>query len=199
MSFKSKIPDLTIPKCAILDFLFPSGTTPSDKPLWINAQDQSISNSPKSALLYARRLGLGLQRLGVKSGDVCLLFTPNHIFVPVAYWGVVGLGAAFSGANPNFTVKELEYQIAILQPKVLLVHPSLLETAKKAAKKAGLSEGQLYLFADREVPSVGVVRDWRTILGTPEEGNNWQWKKLSPEEAQTQVAAINFSSGYVSC
>jgi 4-coumarate--CoA ligase len=216
MHFKSKIPDLVIPKCSILDYLFPPGTEPSEKPLWINAKDESISNSPKSALLYARRLGFGLKRLGVKSGDVCMLFTPNHIFVPVAYWGVVGLGAAFSGANPNFTVKgmrvgrdwvdvrgianggggiELEYQIAILQPKVLLVHPSLLETGKKAAKKAGLRENQLYLFADLEAPSVGEVRDWRTILGTPEEGSKWQWKKLSPEEAQTQVAAINFSSG----
>jgi 4-coumarate--CoA ligase len=105
MPFKSKIPDLVIPKCSILDYLFPPGTEPSEKPLWINAKDESISNSPKSALLYARRLGFGLQRLGVKSGDVCMLFTPNHIFVPVAYWGVVGLGAAFSGANPNFTVK----------------------------------------------------------------------------------------------
>jgi 4-coumarate--CoA ligase len=90
---------------------------------------------------------------------------------------------------------ELEYQVAILQPKVLLVHPSLLETGKKAAKKAGLREDQLYLFADLETPSVGEVRDWRTILGTPEEGSKWQWKNLSPEEAQTQVAAINFSSG----
>jgi 4-coumarate--CoA ligase len=89
MHFKSKIPDLVIPKCSILDYLFPPGTEPSEKPLWINAKDESISNSPKSALLYARRLGFGLQRLGVKSGDVCMLFTPNHIFDEVLDDGAV--------------------------------------------------------------------------------------------------------------
>ena len=33
-----------------------------------------------------------------------MIFTPNHIFVPVAYLGVVGAGYAFSGANPVYTV-----------------------------------------------------------------------------------------------
>jgi hypothetical protein len=33
-----------------------------------------------------------------------MIFTPNHIFVPVAYLGIVSAGAAFSGANPAYTV-----------------------------------------------------------------------------------------------
>lgn len=49
-------------------------------------------------------MGLGLQKLGVKAGDSLLVFTPNHIFVPVAYLGTVCLGCAFSGASPAFTV-----------------------------------------------------------------------------------------------
>jgi hypothetical protein len=91
---------------------------------------------------------------------------------------------------------ELEYQISVLQPKVLLVHPNLIATAKIAAAKAKLPENRLYLFSDRETPSIDSFKDWRTILGTAEEGETWQWRKLSPEESQTRVAAINFSSGY---
>jgi len=33
-----------------------------------------------------------------------VIFTPNHIYVPVAYLGILGAGAAFSGLNPAYTV-----------------------------------------------------------------------------------------------
>lgn len=105
MVFKSPFPDIDIPKCNILDFMFPADKVPSDKPLWIDADDPSHSLSPCSALQWIKRLGFGMERLGIKRGDACLIFTPNHIYVPVAYLGFVGYGASFSGSNPAFTVK----------------------------------------------------------------------------------------------
>lgn len=59
--------------------------------------------SPKGALQWVKRLGVGLSQLGINKGDVILIFTPNHIFVPVAYLGIVGSGYVFSGANPSYT------------------------------------------------------------------------------------------------
>jgi 4-coumarate--CoA ligase len=105
MPFESRLPPLTLRKCGILDYLFPSHETPSERPLWIDSADTSNWLSPKGALALAKRFGLGLHRLGVRPGDVCLLFTPNHIMVPVSYFGCVGVGAAFSGANPAFNEK----------------------------------------------------------------------------------------------
>lgn len=105
MSFVSKLESLPLQRSSILDFLFPSHTAISDKPLWIDATDTSRWHSPKSALALAKRLGFGLEGLGVRPGDRCLLFTPNHVMVPVAYIGIVAVGAAFSGANPAFTEK----------------------------------------------------------------------------------------------
>lgn len=104
MPFVSKQPSLKIPECSILDYLF-AKEAPSDEPLWIDSTDVNHFHSAKSGLAVARRLGFGLQQIGVQSGDRCLLFTPNHIYVPVAYMAIVGLGAAFSGANPAFTEK----------------------------------------------------------------------------------------------
>ncbi|EXJ61682.1 hypothetical protein A1O7_02111 [Cladophialophora yegresii CBS 114405] len=195
MPFVSKLASLPLQKCSILDFLFPSDQGISDKPLWIDARDPSHWQSPKSALALARRLGFGLQRLGVQPGDRCLLFTPNHIMVPVSYLGIVGAGAAFSGANPAFTETELQYQITTLQPKILLVHPNLISTAKAAAAKSAVPGLRLYVFSDRRTGALEGLPDWHDILGTPEQGETWQWKKLSPEESQTTIAAINFSSG----
>lgn len=53
------------------------------------------------------RVGLGLQRLGLKFGDTLLVFKPNHIFIPVSYLGTVCIGVAFSGASLACTVNGL--------------------------------------------------------------------------------------------
>jgi len=104
MTIKSHRPNLEVKEGNILDWLFPKGSTPSDKPLWIDATNNDVSLSPKQLVPWVKRVGYGLQRLGVRAGDSLLVFTPNHIFVPVAYLGTVCLGCAFSGASPAFTV-----------------------------------------------------------------------------------------------
>jgi 4-coumarate--CoA ligase len=104
MPFKSPFPDVEIPKVDILTYLFPPGQTPSTKPLWIDSKDPSNSLSPAQLLQWVKRLAVGLERSGVKRGDVVMIYTPNHIFVPVAYLGIVGAGYAFSGANPIYTL-----------------------------------------------------------------------------------------------
>lgn len=104
MPISSPFPPVNIPKVNILDYLFPLGETPSTTPLWIDSKDTSISLSPAQLLQWVKRLGFGLERMGVEKGEVVMIFTPNHIFVPVAYLGIVGAGNAFSGANPLYTI-----------------------------------------------------------------------------------------------
>jgi 4-coumarate--CoA ligase len=70
----------------------------------MDSKDTSISLSAAQLLEWVRRLALGLDALGLKRGDVVMIYTPNHVFVPVAYLGIVGAGYSFSGANPLYTV-----------------------------------------------------------------------------------------------
>lgn len=104
MIFKSPFPTLDIPKTNLLTYLFPPGEEPSDEPLWLDSKNDKHNLSPKQLLGWVKRLSFGLQRLGMKRGDVVMICTPNHIFVPVAYLGIVGTGCIFSGANPAYTV-----------------------------------------------------------------------------------------------
>lgn len=104
MPFKSLLPDIDIPKVDLLTYVFPEGSTPSTEPLWRDTKDPENSLSPAQALQWMKRLGVGLRKAGVKKGEVVMIFTPNHIFVPVAYLGIAGNGYAFSGANPIYTV-----------------------------------------------------------------------------------------------
>ena len=104
MPLSSPFPELQIPKVDILTYLFPPGETQSRDPLWIDSEDTKISLSPLQLLQWVKRLAFGLERSGAKKGEVIMTYTPNHIFVPVAYLGIVGAGYAFSGANPIYTL-----------------------------------------------------------------------------------------------
>jgi 4-coumarate--CoA ligase len=104
MPFSSTFPALNIPKCNLLEYLFPKGSTPADTPIWIDHKDSGNHLTSRTLLQWTKRLALGLDRVGSKPGEVVMIMSPNHIFVPVAYLGIVGSKRIFSGANPAYTV-----------------------------------------------------------------------------------------------
>ena len=95
---------IEIPSKSILDWLFPEDQEASDVPIWIDAEDPKRSLSPRQALQWSKKLGVGLQRLGLKENDVVLIYSTNHIFIPVVYFGSAGNGYIFSGCNPAYGV-----------------------------------------------------------------------------------------------
>ncbi|KAF9887229.1 hypothetical protein FE257_010357 [Aspergillus nanangensis] len=195
MSYKSVFPPLHLPQTNILTYLYPKNEPLSDKPIWIDTANPSHSLSPRQMLSWVRRLGFGLDRIGVKPGEVVLILTPNHLFVPVAYQGIVGSGRIFSGANPAYTTSELEYQIKNTEAKLLLVHPSLLNNAVEAGRRAGVNKNRIFLFHDdAQTGPVDGVHDWRTMIGSEQEGRSWQWDEMTTT-SQKVVATINYSSG----
>ncbi|KAK3116454.1 hypothetical protein LTR53_003180 [Teratosphaeriaceae sp. CCFEE 6253] len=195
MIIRSPLPDIDIPKVDILTHLFPDGKPVSDEPVWIDAADPERHLSPRQLLLWVKRLALGLDRLGVQHGDIVMIYTPNTIFVPVAYLGIVGSSRAFSAANPIYTVAEVTHQLKNTGAVCILAHPSMLKNAVEAAKAAGLSQDRIYQFDDKPCPTTDGVRDWRDMIASPEEAEPYQWKKLRGEEAVNTVATINYSSG----
>ena len=89
---------------------------------------------------------------------------------------------------------ETAHQMKDTGAQVILVHPSLLDTAQRAAKEAGLPPGRIFLFDEFETPSANGVTDYRNMIGTVEEARNYNWTRMS-EESKERVATINYSSG----
>ncbi|KIM99958.1 hypothetical protein OIDMADRAFT_42856 [Oidiodendron maius Zn] len=195
MPLFSPFPELQIPKVDILTYLFPPGETQSRDPLWIDSEDTKISLSPVQLLQWVKRLAFGLERSGTKKGEVVMIYTPNHIFVPVAYLGIVGAGYAFCGANPIYTLPEMVHQLKTTGAQIILSHPDVIRTAVAAAKEVGISKSRIFQFSDQENQTLDGVKDWRHLVGTPLEGEQYFWPKLSPEESLNTVATINYSSG----
>lgn len=195
MPFKSPHPDLEIPKCNILSYVFADGRSKEAKPLWIDAANPSNSLSLSQMHLYIKRFAAGLDNMRIREGGAVMVFSPNHIYVPMVYLGAAGSKRAFTGANPIYTVSEVSYQMKILDAAMVLIHPSLLETGLKAAKEAGIPKSHIFIFSDERCEPTQGIRDWREMLGTEAEGQRWQWDLLEGKAAETTIACINFSSG----
>ncbi|KAI9726036.1 MAG: hypothetical protein M1828_002044 [Chrysothrix sp. TS-e1954] len=187
--------NIDIPETDLLTWLFPPGSEPSNKPIWYDAENPERSLSPRQALQWARRLGLGLKRLGLQEDDVVMIHSTNHIFVPVAYLGAAGHGYIFSGSNPAYGVSEIKFQIENTGAKVLLVDPILLDAALRAADQAKFPRSRIFLFSDTECRRTQGLSDWRTILAHSDEASGAQWRRLSPEEHRSKIAVLNYSSG----
>ncbi|RVX68681.1 hypothetical protein B0A52_07108 [Exophiala mesophila] len=197
MIFKSKYPPVEVPECNILSFVFPPGRKPSEKPIWIDANDHSNSLSLADMLSWVKRFAAGLDMLGVGQGETIMVFTPNHIFVPVAYLATAGSKRIFTGANPAYTVDEVAYQMKIIRATIVLIHPSLLHQGLAAAKQAQIPISRVFQFSSVECPVRNGVRDWRdiTTMVSKTEAQSWQWDTLPRHQSQNTIAAVNFSSG----
>lgn len=194
MVYKSKFEDIVIPQCNILSYLFPAGESPSTKPLLIDAKTPSKRLSSADLLLWVQRFAQGLDRLRVPIDTAVMVFTPNHLYVPVAYLAAAGSRRYYTGANPAYTADELSFQISMVKPAVVLIHPSLLETGYAASKKANLPSTKVFLFDDDDCEEQRGIRDWKTFLAPVQDAASWRWDDLG-SKATKQIATINFSSG----
>lgn len=99
---------IDIPLTDVLSYVFPDNVEPYDQPIWIDAVHPTTKSlSPKQLLHWVKRLGVGLDRLNVAQNEVVLMYSANHIWVPVAYLGIAGSGRVFSGCNPAYGVNGL--------------------------------------------------------------------------------------------
>lgn len=87
------------------------------------------------------------------------------------------------------------HQITNTGAQVILAHPSMIETAVAAADKAGFDRSRIFQFSDTYNPPYLGINDWRSLIGTVEQGESYSWPKLSPQESVNTVATINYSSG----
>ncbi|KAF2269534.1 4-coumarate-CoA ligase [Lojkania enalia] len=186
---------IDIPATDLLTYLFPTSQTASDTPIWIDADDPSNALSPRQLLQWVKRLGAGLQGLGLKSQDVVMVYSHNHIFMPVAYLGIAGSGCIFSGCNPSYGVEETVYQLRDTECRAILVDPTLLDTLLKAAIKASFPRDRIFLFSDKDHIGIDGIRGWRSFLPPVSQTDSWTWKLMDATESRTTIAALNYSSG----
>ncbi|KAI8629793.1 4-coumarate-CoA ligase [Xylariaceae sp. FL1651] len=113
-----------------------------------------------------------------KTGIVAIIIAPNHMFVPVAFLGIVCAGFCISAANPAYVltvnaVLKLVQQIRHTTTKLILVHPDHTITVLAEASNVGFPKSRVFSF-----PMIP------TSLG-----------RLSSIQSRDTIATINYSSG----
>ena len=147
-------------------------------------------------LSWVKRFAVGLDRMGVKESRAVMVFSPNHIFVPMAYLAAAGSKRYFTGANPIYTANEVAHQMKTIEAAIVLVHPALLKTGIAAAKQANVPLDHVFQFSDKECStSPEGVKDWRTMVASESDAASWQWDPLEGQPSVDTICAINFSSG----
>ncbi|KIL59214.1 hypothetical protein M378DRAFT_27129 [Amanita muscaria Koide BX008] len=136
------------------------------------------------------------KKYNVGEDDVVLVFSRNHIDYPILMWAVHVLGGIVSGANPDFSVNELVYQINETKPVVLVTLPDCLEIATTAAQSTGIPSERIIIF---DAPSTRVSPAYVTVGELIKTGSKskrvFKERKLLPGEGKTKLAFFSFSSG----
>ena len=129
-----------------------------------------------------------------------MLFSPNDIFFPVIFMGVIMAGGIFTGANPAYVARELIHQLRVSEPRFLLCAPGSLETGLKAASQVSLPQDHVYVF--KTIPVTGPwgesdrgCRHWSTLMASVAEGKAFRWENLSSREECEKTIVLNSSSG----
>jgi fatty-acyl-CoA synthase len=86
------------------------------------------------------RMAAYLQSEGIGKGDRVALLSPNDICYFDLLFACAKLGAIFVPLNWRLAITELEYILQNCRPKVVAVHPQLVEFQENAAAAFGLTE-----------------------------------------------------------
>lgn len=200
---------IPIPECSLPKWIFGSSKEPlegGDGKALIDADrpDTHFLTFDDYRLL-SKRIGLGLQRAGLRPGDRVLLFSGNNVYFPSAFLGVLMAGGVFTGANPGFVARELAYQLRDSGASFLIAAKDSLDVAVQAAEEAGLAKDRVYIFdAEQDPrgsrPAPGAkgrqrgLKHWTELIQTDlAEAAGWDW--VEPSDPRNTTCCLNYSSG----
>lgn len=203
MAIVEAIDTVEIPAIDVLTYVFTAGTEDSRAlPQYFDADLPSRNFSVRGAESYAKRFAKGLQIRGLKPDEKVLLYSPNDLYFPVLFWGVLAASCVFTGITGAALPSELAYQVKNSDARLIVAAPDRLEQAINGATQAGLPKASVVAFAntpeDEALAKSHGVLSWRDLWVPEDEIKDFRWRTFhSQEEAMNTTAVINYSSGWV--
>lgn len=211
MTIKSRW-TVDIPRCSLQQWIFGSATGPvPDFKVFIDPEkpDTNFLTMADYRLL-AKRLAVGLLRIGLNPGDRVLVFSGNSLFYPSVFVGILAAGGIFTGANPTFVARELAYQLRDSGARYLIVSDAALPTALEAAKEVGLPQSNIIVLDNNVPPAqelthtpspspgakgrISGIKHWTELItNNLSQAQSWSWTE--PANPETTTCCLNYSSG----
>jgi len=100
----------------------------------------------------AKKLAVGLEKLGVGSGDRVGTLAPNTYQHLEAYFGVPSSGGVLHTINPRLHEDDLAYIVNHAEDKVLLVDETLVEVLESFREEVNVEHVVVFDYGDGPVP-----------------------------------------------
>ncbi|KAL0567882.1 hypothetical protein V5O48_014109 [Marasmius crinis-equi] len=162
---------------------------------WLIDDETGVKYSEQELKERTIALSTALQRrFSLKSDDVVVLFSGNHIEpsqdYPVCIWATQCFLGIVAPTNPAFTVPELTKHLGFVKASLVITQSDLLPTVEKAAKQAGILFDRIVTINEHE--------DRTSIPRLIQEGRLLPPAKeytLAPGDNKKKIAFYNTSSG----
>ena len=136
----------------------------------------------------AKKLAVGLEKLGVGSGDRVGTLAPNTYQHLEAYFGVPSSGGVLHTINPRLHEDDLAYIVNHAEDKVLLVDETLVEVLESFREEVTVEHVVVLDYGDGPVPDG--TTSYKELLAGADEGE-FEY----PELDEKQAAALCYTSG----
>ncbi|CAN0843758.1 4-coumarate--CoA ligase 1 [Linum grandiflorum] len=183
--FRSKLPDIDIPNHLPLhSYIFQNISHHASRPCLINSLTGDVYTYA-DVHLTSRRVAAGLDKLGVRQGDVIMLLLPNCPQFVLAFLGASFRGAIATAANPFFTPAEISKQAKASGAKLVITQSAFAEKVKDLADS---SDGAIKVVCVDTTPF-----DWCLHFSELAEADEAAAPKveINPDD----VVALPYSSG----
>ncbi|KAF3452803.1 hypothetical protein FNV43_RR03236 [Rhamnella rubrinervis] len=133
--FRSKLPDIYIPSHLPLhSYCFENISQFKDRTCLIDgATGETYTYSDVE--LTARKVAAGLDKLGIRQGDVIMLWLPNCTQFVFAFLGASYIGAMSTTANPFYTSAEVAKQASASKARLIITQAAYVDKVKDFAKQ----------------------------------------------------------------
>ncbi|KAL5067829.1 hypothetical protein RYX36_018716 [Vicia faba] len=185
----------TEPNLSLTAFLFQSTSSIGDNIALADAQTGD-SLTFRQLKTQVTALSRSLLRLGIKRGDVVLLFAPNSIRFPVCFLAIAAIGAIATTCSPLYTVSELSKQIQDSNPKLVFTVLELLDKIEQLPLDLYLPSILLDGALDQIFPPKifsSLICDYEELIGESKESSDEF--PANSIVSQSDVAVILYSSG----
>ncbi|KAE8056776.1 hypothetical protein FH972_013516 [Carpinus fangiana] len=136
--FRSKLPDIYIPNHLPLHtYCFENLSQFKDRPCLINGAT-GLTYTYAEVELTSRKVASGLDKLGIKQGEVIMLLLQNCPEFAFAFLGASYIGAVSTTANPFYTPAEVAKQAKASNAKLIITQALYVDKVKDLAKENGV-------------------------------------------------------------
>uniref|UniRef100_A0A7N0TGX3 4-coumarate--CoA ligase n=1 Tax=Kalanchoe fedtschenkoi TaxID=63787 RepID=A0A7N0TGX3_KALFE len=180
--FRSKLPDIYIPTHLPLHkYCFENIESVADRPCIIDGSTGEEFTYTQVELI-SRRVAAGLNRAGVKQGDVIMILLQNCPQFVFAFLGASYRGAVSTTANPFCTAAEIAKQAAASRAKLIVTSSAFAAKVRVFAESNGVS-----------VSCIDFPPDWCSNFSDLMESDLEEMAEV--EIDSNDVVALPYSSG----